>query len=94
MDWDFPTTCEAKRQFLLDAVDRVREPVEAGIEAAETMAQPPMLSDRRSVLESRDLPLAQALQHEAALAAEAKRLETAAGARRFTEGEGRHGLSA
>lgn len=41
MDWGFPTTREAKRQFLLDAVDRVREPVEAGIEAAESMAQLP-----------------------------------------------------
>ncbi len=61
---------------------------------AEQLCQFPqlaMLSDRRSVLENRDCPLDQALRREAALAAEAKRMEAASGALRFTEGEGRHG---
>ncbi len=61
---------------------------------AEQLCQFPQLamrSDRRSLLESRDLPLDAALRHEAALAEAAKQLEAASGARRFAGGHGRHG---
>jgi enoyl-CoA hydratase len=50
-----------------------------------------MRSDRRSLLESRGLELDAALHNEAYLAADAKRVEAAAGAARFSAGKGRHG---
>ncbi|MEM7253980.1 MAG: crotonase/enoyl-CoA hydratase family protein [Pseudomonadota bacterium] len=48
-------------------------------------------SDRQSVLESIGLPLGEALEQEAQLAAAAKAAEAQAGAQRFRAGAGRHG---
>jgi enoyl-CoA hydratase len=50
-----------------------------------------MLTDRRSAYEQWDLPLVQALRQEGARGAPIVFAEGEAGARRFTEGMGRHG---
>ncbi len=63
-------------------------------EIAATIAQFPqlaMLSDRRSLLESRGLSLEAALLRENELAQSAKAQSAASGAARFAAGEGRHG---
>lgn len=63
-------------------------------EIAATLAKFPqlaMLSDRRSLLESRGLPLEAALIQENELAQSAKAQSAASGAARFAAGEGRHG---
>lgn len=66
-------------------------------ELAETLIAHPQIAlraDRWSAINQAGLPLEQALELEAAGAAEAKRLEAQAGARRFAEGQGRGGRSA
>ena len=63
-------------------------------EIAATLAKFPqlaMLSDRRSLLESRGLSLEAALIQENELAQSAKAQSAASGAARFAAGEGRHG---
>lgn len=66
-------------------------------ELAETLIAHPQIAlraDRWSAINQAGLPLEQALELEAAGAAEAKRLEAQAGARRFAEGQGRGGRPA
>lgn len=69
-----------------------------GLAAAQALArqiaqfpQIAMRSDRASAHAQAGMPLAEALARETALAAEAKRVEAAAGAARFRAGAGRHG---
>ena len=67
---------------------------EAAEELARQIAKFPlvcMLSDRRSVYESMDLPLSDALANEFALGAAALVQESVAGAQRFADGAGRGG---
>ncbi len=53
--------------------------------------QEAMLCDRRSALRQFDLPLEKALRRESEAALKARQAAAVAGARRFVEGEGRHG---
>ncbi|MEM9060404.1 MAG: crotonase/enoyl-CoA hydratase family protein [Pseudomonadota bacterium] len=67
-------------------------------DAAEAMAreiarfpQQAVLADRRSIIETRGMPVHEALKHEWAHGKDAIRNEGAAGAARFRDGVGRHG---
>ncbi|MBX9701070.1 MAG: crotonase/enoyl-CoA hydratase family protein [Acetobacteraceae bacterium] len=68
--------------------------LEAALALAHLVAgfpQGAMRADRASAYAGLDLPLAEALQVEASISAEARRLEAIDGAGRFAAGAGRHG---
>lgn len=86
---------DAKVMGLADRVEPAGQARAAAESIARRMADFPqiaMRADRWSALNQAGLPLAEALEREAEGAKEAKRLEAAAGAARFSGGAGRGGI--
>jgi len=84
----------AKGMGLADRVEPTGQARAAAETIARQMAEFPqiaMRADRWSALNQAGLPLAEALEREAEGADEAKRLEAAVGAARFSGGAGRGG---
>lgn len=85
---------EAQRMGLANRVVSVGTSRQAAEELALEISQFPqiaMRSDRQSAINQADFSEAQAIEHELQLAADARRLEAMAGAKRFANGEGRGG---
>ncbi|ANN77954.1 crotonase/enoyl-CoA hydratase family protein [Bordetella flabilis] len=85
----------AERMGLVNRVVPDGQSRAAAEELARQMAGFPqiaMLSDRQSVYEQQGMDEAQAIAREAQLSVQAREREAGAGARRFADGAGRHGV--